>query len=506
MIIDRIRSLMLSMGAAAVSTAVAVHAQYAPPPPPAPFPGFINELLRKDNPYMSQWDIGGSVRVRYEAKEGFAIPGVGGSFDFRDTPDFDVNNEYVMEKIRIRVGYTDKWWGALVEARSSLVQGDQRWAFTNSPPVAGTTMRKGDGPESDSIDLHQAYVTIGNHKEFPVSAKIGRQELSYGEERLVGAFGWNNIGRVFDAAKMRWQNEYFGADFFVSQVVIPEDEKFNESNDYDFFWGTYAAIANVPKSVLEVYFLARNSSRQAISAVQSPQFPQPSARDIYTAGFRLKSKAGEIGNWDYSLESAIQFGDFQDRRLGGDAAPRLDHQANMVVAQLGYTFNDVPGTPRFGIEYAHGSGDRNPTDDKHETFENLFPTNHKFYGYMDFVSLQNIHDLRAIFQLKPHRRMSVAVEVHGFWLADTHDNFYNVAGAPRGGVAPTAGNNYGVNPDYDSYVGSELDIIAGYALTRFAQLEMGYGHFFIGDYIESSLSAVGSADADYVYAQATLTF
>jgi len=46
---------------------------------------------------------------------------------------------------------------------------------------------------------------IGNHKEFPVSLKVGRQELSYGEERLVGAFAWNNIGRVFDAVKVRWQ-------------------------------------------------------------------------------------------------------------------------------------------------------------------------------------------------------------------------------------------------------------------------------------------------------------
>ena len=29
-------------------------AQYAPPAPPAPFQGFINEWLRKDDPYMNQ--------------------------------------------------------------------------------------------------------------------------------------------------------------------------------------------------------------------------------------------------------------------------------------------------------------------------------------------------------------------------------------------------------------------------------------------------------------------
>ena len=167
------------------------------------------------------------------------------------------------------------------------------------------------------------------------------------------------------------------------------------------------------------------------------------------------------------------------------------------------------GTPRIGIEYAYASGDGNPTDGKHETFENLFPTNHKFYGYMDFVSLQNIHDIRAIFQLKPTPLMSLALEGHGFCLADTSDNFYNVGGAPRGGVAATpTGNGYGINANYSSYVGSEVDVIAGYALTRFAQLELGYGHFFVGDYVKSSLSsaAFGSKDADYIYAQININF
>jgi hypothetical protein len=161
------------------------------------------------------------------------------------------------------------------------------------------------------------------------------------------------------------------------------------------------------------------------------------------------------------------------------------------------------------LEYAHGSGDSNPQDGKHETFDNLYPTNHRFYGYMDFLSLQNLHNVRGILQLKPHKRVSMALEGHGFWLADTHDSLYNAAGVPRGGVGPTAtGNGYGINPGYSNFVGTELDFIAGYALSRFAQLEAGYGHFFVGDYVQSSLSApgFGSKDADFIYVQATLTF
>ena len=469
----------------------------------APSAGLVNDYLRKENPARTNWDFGGSARGRYEVKNGYAIPGVAGSVDFGNNG-ADVDNSYWLERLRYRVGYNESWWGALVEGRSSFAQSDQRWAYFAKPLPAGTKNRNGLGPESDTLDLHQAFVTVGNLKEFPLSAKVGRQELSYGDERLVGAFAWNNIGRVFDAAKVRWQNEWFGADFFTGRVVIPEDGEFNVANDYDWFSGVYVNLTKIPKHLLDLYFFSRNASDQAIAAEPSPQAPQPSARDIYTFGFRFKSKPGELGNWDYYAESAYQFGDFQDRRLPD--MPRLDHEAWMAVVGGGYTINNVWAKPRLGIEYSYGSGDSDSTDGDHGTFENLFPTNHKFYGYMDFVSLQNIQDLRGILTLKPHPRLTLNIEGHGFWLADTSDNFYTVGGAPRGNTGPTAGDNYGVNPGYDSFVGTEVNVIASYAATRFAQLEAGYGHFFRGEYVKQSLNTIGSQDANWFYLQATFTF
>ena len=448
---------------------------------------------------MNKWDFGGQVRLRYEVKDQFGIAGVPGSADFRDTGP-DNENDYWLEKLRFRAGYTDKWFSVFAEGRSSFAQSDDRWASTG--PVAVHRQ----GPEQDSIDLHQAYVTIGNHKEFPVSLKVGRQEMIYGDERLVGAFGWNNVGRVFDAAKLRWQNPWFGADFFTSRVVIPEDGKFNVNNDYDYFSGFYANTTKIPKNNLEFYFLARNSAKKAATAEPSPQAPQPSARDIYTPGIRIKSLPGEFGNWDYTGEFMGQFGRFVDTRAGLAAAPRgQDHLAYALAINGGYTFNDAFGKPRVALEYAFGSGDSDPTDDKHETFENLFPTNHKFYGGMDLVSLQNIHNIRAIFQLKPHARVSMALEGHAFWLADTSDNFYNVGGAPRGGRGPSA-TGFGVNKGYDNYVGSEIDLTAGVALTRYAQIEAGYGHFFVGEYVKQSLATPGAVDADWLYIQLTFNF
>lgn len=495
-------------GALVFTAAATASAQYSPPPSPTPFAGFLNDWLRQENPYLAALDIGGNERIRFEEHDGYAIAGEPGSADFRDHG-AKVNNSYFLSRLRVHAGYMQEWWSAYIEGQSSLSAMDDRWAYFASPTPAGTINREDHGPEQDEWNLHQAYLTVGNHKEFPFSLKVGRMELSYGDERLIGAFGWNNIGRSFDAIKLRFQDEWVGVDLFSGHPVIPMDGRFDVDNGHDYLSGIYAQTLKIPRTILEGYFLARNADTNAISEVQSPQFPQPGAQDIYTVGGRLKSKPGELWSFDYTVEGAYQFGDFRDPRLKiSGNSPRLDQDAFMFCAVAGYTFADTWATPRVGFEYDYGSGDNNPKDGTHGTFVNLFPTNHKFFGSMDLFSLQNIQDVGGALTLKPLPAVTLAFEGYAFWLANTHDNFYTVAGAPRGGIASTPGTGYGINSGYDSYVGSLATVIGGWSITKYALLEGGYSHFFRGGYIEQSLSspAVGSRDADFVYAQMTLTF
>ena len=102
----------LSAGALVLAALDEVHAQYTPPPPPAPFQGFINEFFRAKDPYMNQWDFGGEIRVRFEAKEHIGVQGRASSADFRDHG-VDNDNEYLLTRIRFHVGYTEKWWSVL---------------------------------------------------------------------------------------------------------------------------------------------------------------------------------------------------------------------------------------------------------------------------------------------------------------------------------------------------------------------------------------------------------
>lgn len=505
-------SKTLVAGALVLAALNHIHAQYTPPPPPVPFPGFINEALRKNDPYMNVWDIGGAVRLRYELKEnGLGLPPAN---DFRanTTGTTKNDNDYFSSKVLARIAYTEKWWSAYVEGRSS-----ETWSDSRSPTGAGAVPGPGGdgGPEADGpVDLHQAWFTLGNHKEFPVSLKVGRQELSYGDERLVGAFAWNNIGRVFDAVKVRGQNPWFAAEAFASKLVLPDDHNFNTWNDYNVFSGLHLTTKKIPKNTTELYFFARNDDVGSTTANPGAVLPfqvsagAPVARDIYTLGGRIKSNPGELGNFDYTVEGAYQFGNWKQTL----ASARIDHEAHAFAANIGYTLPDVYGTPRIAFEYAYGSGDNNPTNSTHDTFDQLYPTGHKFAGYMDFGSWQNLHDIRGIFSLKPTPRLSLAIEGHLLWLADTADNFYNKGGVARGGAtfqaAAAQGTGYGINPNYNSYVGAELDIVAGYAVNKFMALEAGYGHFFVGNYIEQTWSnpAFGSQDADWFYVQTVIRF
>src|SRR5439155_1300650 len=284
----------------------------------------------------------------------------------------------------------------------------------------------------------QAYVALGNSAEFPLSAKVGRQELAFGDERLVGASDWSNLGRVFDAAKLRYETKDLCVDALVSRPVLVDDNNLNVANDYEYLSGVYASTRTlVPKQETQLYFLARNAGTGSptANAGGAPQSGGGSPRDIYTIGLRVKSLAGQNGAWDYEAELAGQLGRFKETAT----SVSLDHEAFAAHAAGGYTWARSFGAPRVGLEYNYASGDHDPNDNKHETFDNLFPTNHKFYGYMDFVSWQNIHNLRVSGSIKPVKPLTVSLDYHAFWLADNHDSFYTAAGARRGGLTPTSG-------------------------------------------------------------------
>jgi alginate export protein len=96
----------------------------------------------------------------------------------------------------------------------------------------------------------------------------------------------------------------------------------------------------------------------------------------------------------------------------------------------GYNFK-CPWSPRLFADYNYASGDHSQTDDDIETFQNLFPTNHPRYGFMDLFSWQNLHNPELSLKAKPCKEVGLEVDFNWFWLANTNDAWYRSNGTTR---------------------------------------------------------------------------
>jgi hypothetical protein len=433
--------------------------------------GIINDLLRKESPAASAWDIGLQFRVRSEARDA-------GSFPNRDfAHNLDHSNDYFLFRTKVHLGWTPaKWITAYVEGRDAQDVSDSRTI-----------------PESDRFDVYQAYVRLGDLEGFPFSLKAGRQELIYGEQRHIGNGDWSNPGRSFDSVKLRYQKGDFWLDAFIGRPVLAVDGLFNNVNHHDLVSGLYGSTRRVASwQETEFFIIARNVGARSLAVCAT------GPRDIYTVGTRMKSIPDKLGNWDYSFEAAKQFGSILQN------GQRLDHNAYALNAGGGRKWNRVFGSPRLGLSYDFGSGDSNPADNRNGTFEMLFGTNHRFYGNMDLTGLRNMHIPKMEGSINPAKKVTVSAEWLGFWLADTADYFYPESGPGR------SQNGYGRNQGYGTHVGQEVDLLVDWRPVTWGQARMGYGHFFIGDYIRRSINSVpangGAVNANWFYMQVSIDF
>src|SRR6185436_16780736 len=260
---------LLMTSSVVLSIAASVYGEDKPPstaaatpaPPPTPSAGLLNDWLRKESDFFSPWDFGGQGRARYEAKEN---GGVAATTDFRKTG-VDNDNAYLLLRATVHLGYNSPWISAYAEGRESSSTGDDR----------------DPNPESNLFDLHQGYVVLGNAAKFPVTLKAGRQEMIYGDERLIGNADWGNIGRVFDTARLRYEDKNLWVDVFSGRVVLPNDGQFDEVNDYDWLSGVYASTRTlIPRQETQLYFISRNVNAKSANEQLTTSLVRPaSGRD-----------------------------------------------------------------------------------------------------------------------------------------------------------------------------------------------------------------------------------
>lgn len=318
----------------------------------------------------------------------------------------------------------------------------------------------------DAFDLHQAYIELRNADQGWFSLQAGRQQMFYGDERLVGRSDWSNASRSFDAVRLRLQTQTYGArlDVFASSVV----KNYPTSLDkilpgQNFYGGNLALTKLLPKAAIEPYvYLKTLPSVTGVDKLKGNE-------RLYTSGFRANGAMG--GGFDFRVRYSFQSGHLADDPIhawGG-------------YGVLGYTIPKGGLQPRFSIEYAYASGNKSVGDRVIGTFDQLYPTTHGQRGITDLFAEENIKDLKPAFDFKPFRKTKIFAMVNRLWLASRFDGLYDAHSEALMVKVPTGGA-------LSSSVGTEADLYGTYDINPRLQLGAGIGHFYAGAFLKENSS------------------
>lgn len=430
------------------------------------------------------------------------------NFDFDSAAHSPTDDSWFVQRIRLGATWKpDADWTLQLQLQDAREWGSER---PNVPFILGA-----EG--NDALDIRLASVTWGDPKNSPVVATLGRQVIMLGDERFVGASEWNNFARTFDAGKVVWSiiPDRTTATLFVSSVVNIEGTtsgqgwKSNHSSGNDLFSGLYLVHKLDRAASLEGYVLWRDKDDNGpVYTAPTAAIPVPArsaaaydiGQNVTTFGVRYFMPPPKGGGYDSEVELAMQRGnvDRQTTAASGTYAgnqAKLDQDAWALHTLVGYSMPDTAWKMRFSIEYNVASGDTNRSDGENNSFMSLFPSNHKFYGFMDAFAWKNLREAVATVRLVPMPKTTLRIDYHRFSLYTAQDAWYRANGVatvrPLNAAAQTAPRR----------VGDEVDLSGTWTPRPWAAIDVGYAHFLSGAYV----SATGAkSNADFFYMQTTL--
>lgn len=311
------------------------------------------------------------------------------------------------------------------------------YQYTNSQvePTVGA------GTDTDGQDLVEAYLT---RKSGGSTLTVGRQKVNKGAQRLIGALEWANSSRAWLGVRL-------------------------QTKDKDFFWGELA-VNPVPNYDTQLAFasmiLPCGETMLAYKYNDKPALRQ----SVYMLDHRFVRKLGDV---NLELEGAYQWG-----RTGG-----RDQDAWAVTTKATKPINDKMTV---FVEANVATGGKS-TNESH-TFDNFYPTNHLFYGYMDRQALSNMKSFAVGATWKPRKDMSFEATYHSFSLYNDSDSWYGAGGTQNGAFIDPAGAS-------GSSIGNEIDFVWKWTMDKSQSLEAGFGIFDGGSFVDNVLGF--SADQSF---------
>lgn len=403
----------------------------------------LDKTLSDDlNENLPHWlAFSGEIRLR---GEGFS----GGGFK----PDNGTG--YLLTRIRLNMRLQPTSWMRLYfQGQDAHIVGEDETKLAPVPPY------------HDDFDLRQAYVEFGDVENKTFGFRAGRQELAFGSERLLGNAYWLNVPRSFDGFRATYRGNGYRIDGFAACMDRAINGQFNECVHGSNIYGGYSTFTKlIPKTSIEPYLYWRRQSGLRTETAT------PGIMNEATIGLHWSVKPA--AGIDYDIE--------MDRQAGSLGTDSISAWAGHW--QAGYTVSQSKYKPRPFFEFDYASGDSNGTDGHRGTFDQIYPSGHDLYTITDQVGYRNIQLVRGGFEFKPAVKWKLTTKYGSYWLANTHDAFYNGAGvAVAKSAAGTAGRS----------VGEEIAFVAAYTYNKHTSVSAGLGHFFTGTFLKNTTPGNG---------------
>lgn len=368
----------------------------------------------------AQFSLRADLRARSEYRHGYstlATPEAKAAF-------------FISQRSRLILGYKTEQLNIGLSLQDVRVWGDEE--------------QQKDVP---SLGLHEAWGDLAITDNLGI--KIGRQELSYDDQRLFGNADWIQPGRSHDAAVLHFVQDGWKADLGGA---------YNQKAENKF--GTEYMASNY--KVLSYLWLGKEFSTVKFSLVGITDGYQTTDTTDQVVYRYTYGGNGEYNANGFSVKTTL-YG-----QSGKDQSQKTI-AAYMAALAATYKFESAS----IGAGYELLSGTNATEKEKNTTFNTLYATNHKFYGSMDFflalprdTKNGGLQDVYLTFQYEPIQKLKLRLDGHQFSLAA------NIADP----VAP--------NKTLERGLGTEVDFQAAYTLTNDILVQGGYSHMFATEAME----------------------
>ncbi|HLK66640.1 MAG TPA: alginate export family protein [Bryobacteraceae bacterium] len=245
-------------------------------------------------------------------------------------------------------------------------------------------------------------------------------------QRLIGNFGFSDVGRSFDGVHYSYAAPN---DNFTFIGAVPTRGVFQVDgwgwnrigfgySSYTHEWGSKHHAADT-----RLFFIEYDDFRHILKtddrALAVRRADLANIRIDTFGGHSLHAIETATGTVDILFWGAVQTGRWgvQQQRAGA-----FDVEGGFQPKILAAV------RPWLRGGFTYGSGDSDPNDNRHGTFFQLLPTPRP-YARFPFFNMMNTEDGFGILQLRPHPKVTVSSEFHALRLTNANDLWYSGGGA-----------------------------------------------------------------------------